>query len=208
MNKLYSFLFILIAVVSCNSAIPETKSLSTQLQSGDVIFQSTPSRQCEAVKLATKSDYSHVGIVFEEEGKWMVYEAVQPVKKTELSEWIARGENGHYVVKRLKNDASLTTATLQKMKEIAATDLGKNYDIYFNWSDEEIYCSELVWKVYDEGANIHLGELRQLKEFDLTSPQVKAIMSERYGSNIPYDEQVIAPSDLFDCELLTLVESN
>ena len=206
--KSFFALFLISVLLSCSTHSQETKSLSTQLQSGDIIFQSTLSRQCEAVKLATKSDYSHVGILFEEEGKWMVYEAVQPVKKTELSEWIARGENGHYVVKRLKNDESLTAPTLQKMKEIAATDLGKNYDIYFNWSDDEIYCSELVWKVYDEGANIHLGELRQLKEFDLTSPQVKAIMSERYGSNIPYDEQVIAPSDLFDCELLTLVESN
>ncbi len=206
--KLFLSVFFLALLVSCSNNSSESSLLSISLKNGDIIFQSTQSRQCEAVKLATNSEYSHVGILFKEEGKWMVYEAVQPVKKTELSEWIARGENGHYVVKRLKNDESLTAATLQKMKEIAATDLGKNYDIYFNWSDDEIYCSELVWKVYDEGAGIQIGELRQLKDFDLTSPQVQTIMSERYGSAIPYEEKVIAPSDLFESNKLKLVETN
>ncbi|NVK65778.1 MAG: YiiX family permuted papain-like enzyme [Flavobacteriales bacterium] len=206
--KLFLSVFFLALLVSCSNNSPESSLPSVSLKNGDIIFQSTQSRQCEAVKLATNSEYSHVGILFKEEGKWMVYEAVQPVKKTGLSEWIARGENGHYVVKRLKNDESLTAATLQKMKEIAATDLGKNYDIYFNWSDDEIYCSELVWKVYDEGAGIQIGELRQLKDFDLTSPQVQTIMSERYGSAIPYEEKVIAPSDLFESNKLKLVETN
>lgn len=197
-------------VLSCSdsSNSKEIAQLSESLKNGDIIFQSSQSRQCEAVKLATHSEYSHVGILFEEDGKWMVYEAVQPVKKTPLAEWIARGENGHYVLKRLKNDTPLVPLTVEKMLNVAREDLGKDYDIYFNWSDDEIYCSELVWKIYDEGAGIRLGELRQLKDFDLSSPQVKTIMSERYGTDIPYEESVIAPSDLFDCEQLMLVKSN
>ncbi|MEZ4892959.1 MAG: YiiX/YebB-like N1pC/P60 family cysteine hydrolase [Saprospiraceae bacterium] len=62
-----------------------------------------------------KSKYSHCGIVYRESGKFYVFEAVQPVKTTPLGEWIARGENGHYVVKRLKNaDQILTPESTQK----------------------------------------------------------------------------------------------
>ncbi len=208
--RLFLVLFLFPVVLSCSNSngSKEVAQLSESLKNGDIIFQSSQSRQCEAVKLATHSEYSHVGILFEEDGQWMVYEAVQPVKKTPLAERIARGENGHYVLKRLKDDTPLVPATVEKMLNVAKEDLGKNYDIYFNWSDDEIYCSELVWKVYDEGAGIHLGELRQLKDFDLSSPQVQTIMGERYGADVPYEESVIAPSDIFDCDRLMLVKSN
>jgi len=203
MIRIIIFLFITLAACSTNVAVqPETK-----LQEGDIIFQSTHSRQCEAVKLATHSEYSHVGIIFKEGDKWMVYEAVQPVKKTPLDEWINRGENNHYVVKRLKNASEVLTADIiTEMKKIGNEDMGKNYDIYFHWSDDELYCSEFVWKIYDEAANIHIGELKQLKDFDLTSQAVRTIMAERYGSDIPLEGEVIAPSDLFESKKLVLID--
>lgn len=196
-----------IFLIACSSNSKVVSELESKIQNGDIIFQSTHSRQCEAVKLATHSEYSHVGIIFEDEGKWMVYEAVQPVKKTPLNDWIEHGEEGKYVVKRLKDAQKvLTKPILKEMQALGETLLGKNYDIYFNWSDDEIYCSELVWKIYDEAAGIHIGELNELKDFDLKSEVVLEIMAERYGTAIPLDEKVIAPSDLFKSEKLVLVD--
>lgn len=207
MFRLPLLLFTVITLIGCSTNKGTVAELTEKIQDGDIIFQSTHSRQCEAVKLATHSEYSHVGIIFEDKGEWMVYEAVQPVKKTPLSEWITHGENHHYVVKRLKNAKRILTQNiLDEMQEIGEENLGKNYDIYFNWSDNEIYCSELVWKIYDEAAGIHIGELKQLKDFDLTSKSVRAIMSERYGQDIPFNEQVIAPSDLFESDKLILID--
>jgi hypothetical protein len=37
---------------------------------------------------------------------------------------------------------------LKKMKEAGKLYEGKPYDLYFEWNDEIIYCSELVWKIY------------------------------------------------------------
>ena len=75
-----------------------------------------------------------------------VYEAVQPVKLTPLNKWISRGEKGHYVIKRLENSAQiLTQETKRKMKQVGEKYEGKSYDIYFEWSDEKIYCSR--WKI-------------------------------------------------------------
>ncbi len=179
------------------------------LRDGDIVFQSTSSAQCEAVQLATNSSYSHCGIVFKRRGTWFVLEAVQPVRYHEFNSWTKQGVDGHYVVKRLKNADSLLTADIvKKMQKEGAKMLGKNYDITFEWSDREIYCSELVWKIYKRVLDIEVGNLKKLGDFDLTSDIVKRILKERYGTNIPLNETVISPADIFDSELLILVKSN
>ena len=150
-----------------------------------------------------------MGIIYENDGKYFVYEAVQPVKLTPLKEWIDRGENGHYVVKRLKNaDEILTPETLTKMKQIGEKFKGKPYDIYFEWTDDKIYCSELVWKIYKEATNIEIGKLEQLSDFDLTNEIVQTKMKERFGDNIPLNEKVISPSAMFDSEKLETIKKN
>jgi uncharacterized protein YycO len=164
---------------------------------GDIIFQTSQSEQCEAVRIATNSKFSHCGIIFIENDKTYVYEAVQPVKVTLLEDWIEHGKDNKYVVKRIKNSEQiLTTNSLQKMKKYATTQINKDYDVYFIWSDKKIYCSELVWKIYKEGASIEICNLQKLKEFNLIDPKVKAILKERYGNTIPYEELVVAPSQI------------
>lgn len=85
---------------------------------------------------------------------------------------------------------------------------GKNYDLTFEWSDNKIYCSELVWKIYQRATGIEIGKLEKLSDFDLTSEVVKKKMKERYGNKIPIDEIVISPAAIFDSELLTTVKEN
>jgi len=165
---------------------------------GDILFQISTSGQGKAIQLATNSPYSHCGILFREHNEWMVFEGVQPVKKTKLSDWINRGEGHHYVSKRHKDAASLLTkAVKEKMKEEAKKLVGKNYDLTFEWNDDRIYCSELVYKIYQRGAGIEVGKLQKLREFDLSNPIVKAKLVERYGTKIPLDEPVISPGAIF-----------
>ena len=179
------------------------------LQNGDIIFQTSRSNQSKAIQLATKSKYSHMGIVYVTEGQFYVYEAVQPVKLTKLDEWIKRGEGSHYVVKRLKNSSSVfTKENLKKMKDVSTRFSGKSYDIYFEWSDDKIYCSELVWKIYKEALNIEIGKLQRLDEFDLTSDVVVAKLRERYGDEIPLNEKVISPAKMFESERLETIYEN
>ncbi len=179
------------------------------LQNGDIVFQTSVSAQSKAIQLATGSQYSHCGLVYKEGNVFYVFEAVQPVKRTLLKEWIARGQDGHYVVKRLKNAESLLTATaLRKMKKIGDGFKGKRYDLAFEWSDDRMYCSELVWKIYKQALRIELGKLQKLEDFDLTSTAVKQKMQERYGSKIPKEELVISPAAIFESKHLRTVLSN
>lgn len=181
-------------------------SLTNKIQDADIIFQTSESSQCEAVRIATNSKFSHCGIIFKINGDLFVFEAVQPVKLTPLSDWINHGKDHKFVVKRLKNaDKVLNEATLQKMKDYSQKFMGKEYDAYFDWTDTRIYCSELVWKIYKNGANIELSKLKELKDFNLTDKRVQKILKERYGNNIPLEEKVVAPSDLVDSDLLKTI---
>ncbi len=181
---------------------------NNELKDGDIIFQTSLSRQSKAIQLATHSEYSHCGLVYKKGNEYFVYEAVEPVKLTPLNKWIARGEDGKFVIKRLINaDKILTDSTIYKMKVVEDKFKNKHYDIFFEWSDERIYCSELIWKIYKEATGIEVGKLQKLKEFDLTSEAVKAKMKERYGEKIPLDEIVISPSSIYNCDLLKTVIS-
>jgi uncharacterized protein YycO len=182
---------------------------NSELKNGDLIFHASTSKQSKAIQLATNSKYSHCGIIYQKDNKFYVFEAVRPVKLTPIDEWIKRGKNGKYVVKRLKNSEQiLTPAVIKKMKTIGDKFKGKDYDFTFEWSDNKIYCSELIWKIYKEATGLAIGKLQKLKDFNLTHPAVKAKMNERYGNKVPLNEPVISPGAIFNSELLITVKSN
>lgn len=213
----YPLLLLAVCVASC--ARPTCKDCEVEataainplleidsLQDGDIIFQTSASGQSKAIQIATGSKYSHMGIVCRQDEGLMVYEAIQPVKLTPLNDWIARGMDGHYVVKRLKNaEEILTPETVKQMKTVGNEYLNKDYDIYFEWSDEKIYCSELVWKIYKKSTGIEIGELDKLSNFNLSDPIVRQKIEERFGNNLPLNETVISPSAMFDSDKLVTV---
>ncbi len=55
-----------------------------------------------------------------------VFEAVGPVKYTPLKQWIAHGEKGKYVVRRV--EGGLSVEQQQKLAQTAKRYLGKPYD--------------------------------------------------------------------------------
>lgn len=207
MKKILTLIITGLLFISFNCKKNDVQSKT--FQNGDIIYQTSESKQCEAVRIATDSKFSHCGIIFIEDGKTYVYEAVQPVKMTLFEDWISQGRDAKYAVQRLKNaNKILTTEVLKKMRTYGNTMNNKNYDLYFEWSDEKIYCSELVWKIYKNGANIELCKTKKLKDFNLKNPLVQSIMKERYGNNIPYDEAVVAPSQLYNSTLVETIFDN
>lgn len=180
----------------------------TLLRDADLVFQTSKSSQSAAVSLATRSRYTHMGIVYVRDGKPFVYEAVGPVKLTPFREWVARGENGHVVVKRLSS--TIDPETLKRMKDVGRTFDGKPYDLRFQWDDSAIYCSELVYKIYEQGAGIQIGEKQAAREFDLSSEAVQKKLRERFGKSSKFDpdEPVVSPQSMFDDpELVTVFEN-
>lgn len=203
MKILFSILLV-ISIFSCNKVALDADV--NRLQNGDIIFQTSTSAQSKAIQLATHSKYSHCGLIYKDiGGHYFVLEAIQPVTKTPLLKWIARGKDAHFVVKRLKDTSALTPKALRKMKDVGTEMIGRNYDLYFEWSNDRIYCSELIWKIYKQGTGLEIGHLQKLKDFDLHQLAVKQKLIERYGKNIPKEEKVISPSAIFYSNLLYTV---
>lgn len=212
-KKISIFLILCISVLFGCGNSPKTEPTQNlpdvHIQNGDIIFQTSKSSQSKAIQLATNSRYSHMGIIYDKGGEYFVYEAVQPVKLTPLNDWIKRGDHEHYIIKRLTNANELLTDEVQiKMKESGENHKAKSYDSYFEWSDDRIYCSELVWKIYKEATGIEIGSLEKLSDFDLSDQLVQDKMKERYGNQVPVDEKVISPAAMFNSDkLMTVAES-
>lgn len=193
-------LFLLPASIGCSASdIPAFRE-------GDIVFQKILSSQSEALELATRSTYTHTGVIFRNGGNQVVYEAVGPVKWTPLNEWIRQGVDRHFVVKRLIDaDRYLTGEGIARLRGAGEAYIGRPYDFLFGWSDEQIYCSELVWKMYESAFGIQVGNLRKFGDFDLSNPAVLKIIRERFPDGAPLDETVIAPVDIFESDLLMTV---
>lgn len=176
------------------------------VRDGDIVFQTSRSSQSEAIQRATGSRYSHMGLVLYRGGAPYVLEAAATVRYTPLEKWIARGRGRHVVVKRLKAAATvLGPKALGALRDDAVRFERHPYDARFEWSDERLYCSELVWKIYDRATGVHIGELQRLRDFNLSDPVVKAKLQERYGGAVPLDEPVISPGAMYASPLLETV---
>ena len=132
-------------------------------KAGDLVFQSLPSNPLViAIEGATRSSYSHCGIVVRTDDGWEVLEAIGPVRRTRLFKWVHRGREGRFSVYRIKD---LPSEQIKKFISSAESHIGKPYDPRYRMDDESIYCSELIWKAYlsatgkELGAPITLGEL-------------------------------------------------
>ena len=173
------------------------------LATGDIVFQEGFGTQATAVKAATDSRWSHVGVVFERDGEMLVLEALQPVRITPLEKFVARNRESFYAM-RLKDRSPIDREAIAAAGRWAELQLGKDYDFRFQRDDRQMYCSELVWKIYREGCGIELCQARPVREYDLHEPTVAALIEARYGNikNLPLEHPMVAPSDLADSELL------
>lgn len=110
------------------------------IQAGDLVFQDLNcGARCDLIENVTESRYTHVGIVLEENGERVVWEAYHPVGPTPLGEWVARGVRREIGIYRPRApiDTDALRSALQEYE-------GRPYDGFYQWEEERIYCSELV----------------------------------------------------------------
>lgn len=201
--KIYCIVFAF--VLGCGFALHKAGIVAYPYKPGDIIFITSSSGQGKAIQLATKSKYTHVGIILQDGPDMMVYHAVEPVKKSTFNDFLKYSEDGQYELMRLKDPQALDAKTLAAITDEAKKMLGRHYDLAFAWDDRELYCSEYVWKLYKHNANLEIGQPKPLGSFDLSSPIVKKKLQERYGNNIPLKENMISPGNMHDSPLLVKV---
>lgn len=172
---------------------------------GDLVFQSLPNPWgldlVDTIEGATKSPYSHCGMVIWQDDQWQVIEAIGPVQIIPLAEWRARGRGKKLWAYRLRDTAQkYIPAMLAAMKR----DLGKPYDPRYRFDDEAIYCSELLYRGWLAATGKGLGKAVALQDLDW-QPYRKVIVAIEGTEEIPLRREMITPRDLAQATELTLV---
>ena len=196
-------IIIMITIFVCNKN--KSQDLS-QLKDGDIIFHTSQSKQSKMIEEVTDSKLTHVGVIFFKDNKPYVIEAVSPVKITPIKSFISRGLNSDYKV--MRPNFELTNKDKETMYSYAKSQLNKSYDLKFQWSDNKMYCSELVWKIY-KNAGVELCETKTFSDYDMDGDLAKSAIKNRYkNSSIDFSEKVVTPSDLSESDkLVTIIDT-
>ena len=122
---------------------------SSSLRPGDVILQPLKCWACSLIEGEENSEFSHIGIAIEKNGRIKVAEAYGEVRIVSLSTFLSKTHPEKKVkVLRLKSQHLDPEKLLRRIEYFE----GNPYDPKFLWnnyinSKEAIYCSELVYKV-------------------------------------------------------------
>ncbi|MFA6289993.1 MAG: YiiX/YebB-like N1pC/P60 family cysteine hydrolase [Opitutaceae bacterium] len=173
-------------------------------QEGDIVFQSLPHLDLvDAIEAVTESPWSHCGILVKRDGRWMVAEAIGQVRYTPLYVWMVRGRRSVIESYRVRN---LSPASAPRIKVGVDKLIGRSYDFRYAPDDDEIYCSELVYKVYDRELGIKIGEWEKLGDLNW-KPMEKFIRSME-GVRLPLSREMITPIGLTRSPVVVRVFTN
>jgi len=173
-------------------------------QLGDVVFQSSPRGPLvNTIEGATKSPFSHCGIVAQRDGAGVVVEAVEPVSELALAKWIARGRQSGFAVYRFDEKYA---DKLPAMIASARKHLGKPYDMRYDFDDAKLYCSELVFKAFRDATGEECGAVCTLGELNWRPYETFIRMLE--GGGLPLERRMITPRAVSEAKQLKLVLRN
>lgn len=170
-------------------------------QVGDVIFQSSGHTDLvDMIEGVSESHYSHCGIVDQHDGQWVVIEAGREVKETPLDKFIDRGRGEGFAAYRFK---AAYRDDIPTILEKTRGYLGRPYDFRYRLDEEHIYCSELIYKAFEQTTGEKMGKLIRLG--DTAWQPYEALILKLEDGPVPMDRMIITPIDLALAEQLEVV---
>lgn len=187
---------------------PAPTPVPSTYMEGDIIFIQSQSTQSAALREATGSVWTHVGLLVKQNSSWYVAEAIGPVVSTPINDFIARSKNKAYQIFRFRH---FDPATMRAAMLAAIQKYNKPYDIYFEFSNTRTYCSELTYKVMLDVTGVGLGRIQKMGDMKIDGPYVKALIQKRLtdiGKELNPDEDIITPVSQMIDPNVTLVKSS
>ena len=205
MKKIVIIFAVLVAIVALpyspmlfELATAQSQPIKEIVKEGDVIFQTTQSRQSPLIQIATRSKISHCGIVVMKNGKPYVLETLNTLKLTPLDKFVARSKGGRYWLKR---------SDKENIKIRYNHYLGKPYDVAFRLDNEIYYCSELVYDIYKNQLGIELCKPKQVGDYLILGiDKLDKIENTIQRRGITKEQYAVAPVDVFESEYLHSVK--
>lgn len=205
MKKILIILAIIVVAVAlpyspmlCETLTAQTSPTESGVKEGDVIFQTSKSRQSPLIQIGTRSKITHCGIIVMRNGEPYVLETLKTLVVTPLDKFIARGEGGKYWLKR---------SDKENIKIKYGKYLGKSYDLAFSFDNNIYYCSELVYDIYLNQLGIKLCEPKKVGDYlILCTDKLPIIEKEMARRGITTEQYAVAPVDIFESDYLKSVK--
>ncbi|MDQ3034904.1 MAG: hypothetical protein M3Y87_21025 [Myxococcota bacterium] len=185
-------LTVLVVFAACDS------STRADVRAGDLVFHRSSSAQSRVIAEVTGSELTHVGVVLARDGTLEVLEAGSPVGWTPLDEWIARGEGGRFEVRRLREPPS--EEQLAALRREGERLVGRPYDARFGWGDQRLYCSELVYLVFERAIGVQLVTPQRWRDLPLGA-SARRLAERRLGRLPSPAARVVTPVALAESAL-------
>lgn len=169
-----------------------------QMQEGDLAFRCGRGVFSRAVtSVENEGEYSHIGMLIQENGRWMVVHAVpgeknfpadyDRVKKEPLEQFYApkrafRGRLVHTGVSSPSAIGALRTRALQYVAD------STRFDEHYTLEDSStVYCTELIWRLYRSiGIDLSEGRRRYIHIFRINGEVILPEHLLAYSKNTPY----------------------
>jgi hypothetical protein len=225
--------FVLCFFARSEAEPPTQKPLKdfSKLKDGDLVFIESSSPRAPAIKALTGFDMTHCGVVFNDGGKWRVYEgAGRSGSYLEIADWQdhesgAGATHDVYARKLRDREAKLTPHKLTSLRQKAKDLHDTKYDFGFAWTNrnrddntEYIYCSELIWKAFHEVVGVDLGAPHPLKDYYADKDKERRVREAfdhflnsreskkcRNGQDYDPNELAISPKEVFESSQLEAV---
>lgn len=173
---------------------------------GDILIQVEWSPQSGPIRDATQSTFSHSGILVDvnDDGVLEVAEAVGPVRVIPVSHFL---ESGDTQIRRLIDYDTHADNINSNLEAAADKYMGRAYDFKFGWGDDKIYCSEFVWKAYND-IGIEVAPLSTYAALDLSGERVQRLIKARLENpeDLKLTDTILTPADLERSPFLTMIE--
>lgn len=157
-NRAVLILAVIAMTASCSHSVEESGSLRDDLpvdslHEGDLVFRMGVSPESQVVtQLDSLGQYSHIGIVVNDQGTWKVVHAVpgesadgiDKVKSEPIDTFFLSTRAKYGAIMRLSDcDAQTAHRAAMKAMELAKREIP--FDKIYKWSDTTyLYCTELV----------------------------------------------------------------
>lgn len=203
-----NYVKILIALVSVLTlfSIQCQKNQESQfswIHEGDLIFQRRGELRYRMMDFLQSSYYNHCGIIVKDDGKYKVLSAELTVRTMDLKEWLAKGENRHFLILRPQKEV---LSNISKVVKKAKFYFGRVYDYSYDWDDKKIYNTELIQKSFWAGAGIYLGAPKYVDMFYI-APEDTTLFEE-IKDKLPLNKEVVTVESIINSNHLKNILKN
>ncbi len=166
-NILLISMQLIFSILNTNAQAPKTL-----LKEGDLVFQDLDCGPlCDAIEAVTEGykgrDFSHVAIIIKENNRLRAVEAIgTEVRSISIDSLFLRTPSKNkYLIMRLNDEYQYLSKNISKN---SLKYIGKKYDDRFIMNNDSLYCSELVYEVFN--ASVKNEQIFHLQEMTYKEP--------------------------------------